>query len=489
MRGITRRDFMKGSMAAGAALALQGYAASPSPFSRVRGANEDIRMAVVGFRSKGAQHIGVFDKLDGVRVVALCDPDREILSREVAKFKEHNQKVDEYADVRKLLDDKKIDAVVTGSPNHWHALITVWACQAGKDVYVEKPASHNVWEGQKMIEAARKHGRIVQVGTQNRSDVGLRAAIEYIRQSNLGKILWVHGLWFKRRPSIGRVSGPVKVPSHIDYNLWTGPAPLVPLMRERLHYDWHWVWSTGNGDMGNLGAHQIDDCRWAAGYSGLPRRVMSVGGRFGYVDDGETPNTQLVIFDYKPAPIIIEIRGLPREKGLRQMDHYRGIRSGNIIQCEHGYFAGGRGGGWAYDNDGKKIKQFPGDGGGGHQANFIKAMRSRKVNDLNADIVEGHLSAALCHMANISYQLGQQSSPEQIKEIIRGNKEALETFERLQAHLAANEVDLKKTPAVLGPWLKWDLGKEKFVGDFPARWANELLRREYREPFVVPEKV
>jgi predicted dehydrogenase len=480
---------MKGSIAAGAALALQGCATMPSPVSRVRGANEDIRVAVVGFRSKGAQQISVFDKLDGVRVVALCDPDREILSREVAKFKERGQKVDEYIDVRKVLDDKNIDAVVTASPNHWHALITVWACQAGKDVYVEKPASHSIWEGRKMVEAARKYKRIVQVGTQNRSDVGLQAAIQYIREGNLGRILWVHGLWFKRRPSIGKVSGPQQVPSHIDYNLWTGPAPLEPLMRKKLHYDWHWVWSTGNGDMGNLGAHQVDDCRWAAGQSGLPPRVMSLGGRFAYDDDGETPNTQLTIYDYEPTPIIIEIRGLPREKDLRQMDHYKGIRSGNIIQCEHGYFAGGRGGGWAYDNDGKKIKQFPGDGGGGHQANFIKAMRSRKVGDLNADVLEGHLSAALCHMANISYRLGQQSSPEEVKEIIRGNKEALETFERLEMHLAANEVDFKNTPAVLGPWLKWDSKKEKFVGDFPARWANKLLKRNYREPFVVPEKV
>jgi len=217
--------------------------------------------------------------------------------------------------------------------------------------------------------------------------------------------------------------------------------------------------------------------------------VISLGGRFGYIDDGQTPNTQLAIFDYQPAPIILEIRGLPREKGVRHMDHYRGVRSGNIIQCEHGYFAGGRNGGWAYDNEGKKIRQFKGDGGGGHQANFIKAMRSRKVSDLHADILQGHISAALCHMANISYRLGWESSPRQIKDQIGANKEALETFECLQAHLSANEVDLKKTPAVLGPWLRMDTKNEKFVGDFPTRWANELLRRHYRQPFVVPEQV
>ena len=472
---------MKGSIAAGAALAV--------PFSRVLGANDDIRVAVVGFAGKGAQHIQVFHDLPGVRVVALCDVDKEILGREVKRFTERSDKVDAYTDVRKLLDDKSIDAVVTASPNHWHALITVWACQAGKDVYVEKPATHNIWEGRKMVEAARKYKRIVQTGTQNRSDVGLQEAIQYIHRGNLGRILWVHGLWFKLRPSIGKVNGPQQVPLSIDYDLWTGPAPLRPLMRERLHYDWHWVWSTGNGDMGNLGAHQIDDCRWIADQSGFPARVMSIGGRFGYVDDGETPNTQMAIYDYQPAPIIIEVRGLPRQKGLRACDHYRNLRSGNVVQCEHGYFAGGRGGGWVYDNENNKMKQFIGDGGAGHQANFIKAVRSRKTADLNADILEGHISAALCHMANISYRLGRTTSPDDIKEAIKANKEASETFERLQAHLVANDVDLGKTAAVLGPWLKIDSDKERFVGDFPTRWANELLRRDYREPFVVPDKV
>lgn len=481
MMVLSRRDFIRGSVAAGiAALA---------PFSRVLGANDDIRVAVVGFRGKGAQHIEVFRKLPGVRVVALCDVDKEVLDGEVKKFADRNEKVAAYTDVRKVLDDKGIDVVVTASPNHWHALITIWACQAGKDVYVEKPASHDIWEGRKMVEATRKYNRIVQNGTQNRSDIGLREAVAYIRQGHLGEILWTHGLWYKLRPSIGKVDASQPVPPSIDYDLWTGPAPLVPLMRKDLHYDWHWFWSTGNGDMGNLGGHQVDDCRWLLGQSGLPARVMSLGGRFAYVDDAETPNTQLAIFDYKPAPMIIEIRGLPREQGSRTMDSYKGIRSGNIVQCEQGYFVGGRGGGWAYDKGGKRIKQFKGDGGAGHQANFVRAVRSRKPEDLHADISEGHISAAFCHMANISYRLGKESPAEDIREMIKDNKQGCETFERIEAHLAANGVDLKQSQITLGPWVEMDAQTERFTSGPIADKANQFLSRDYRKPFVVPEQV
>jgi predicted dehydrogenase len=484
MKNITRRDFVKGSIAAGAALAL--------PFSRVLGANNDIRVGVVGFRGQGSGHIERFLKIPGVRVVALCDVDRDIVAREVRKFEDRNEKVDVYADVRKMLEDKNIDAISTATPNHWHALITIWACQAGKDVFVEKPVSHNIWEGRKMVEAARKYSRIVQSGMHKRSDTALPEVFEYIRQGNLGKIVIARGFCYKRRKSIGKVAGPQPIPESVDYNLWTGPAPLKPLMRKRLHYDWHWVWPTGNGDMGNQGVHEMDICRWAIGQNELPPRVMSIGGRFGYDDDGETANTQIVFLGYKPAPIIFETRGLPRKKDDSGMDNYRSIRVGVVIQCEHGYFAGGGGGGWVYDNDGKKIKQFKGDGGGGHQANFIKAVRSRKVSDLNADILEGHLSSALCHMGNISHRLGQRQSPDEIREMLKAEPQVMEAFKRFQDHLFNNWVDLSKTRAALGPWLEMDARTERFVGSGEysvTRWANELLTRNYRKPFVVPENV
>lgn len=457
-------------------------------WSKVRGANITIRLAIVGLRKKGKQHIEVFRSLPGVRVMALCDADRQFLDIEAKKFANRHEKVDTYIDYRKLLDDKDIDAVVIVTPDHWHALMTIWACQAGKDVYIEKPASHNIWEGCKMVEAARKYRRIVQVGSQNRSDVGLQGAISYIKQGNLGRILMVRGISYNRRESIGKVNGPQPIPATCDYNLFQGPAPLTPLMRKELHYDWHWFWDMGTGEMGNLGAHIVNDCRWAIGQAGVAHRAISIGGRFGYDDDGQTPNTQIAFFDYQPVPVIYEIRGLPRSRNHRAMDAYRWVRFGMVIECEQGYFAGGRGGGWAYTPDRRKIKQFPGDSGQGHQANFIRAMRSRKVEDLRSDILEGHVSATLCHLANISHRLGQTKPVEQIKEIISGNKVLAESFERLRSHLEANQIDLGKTPLTIGPMLTFDAEKEKFVGEFSDE-ASTFLRRTYRLPFVVPDEV
>jgi len=488
MNQCTRRDFIAGAtaIAGGAALGLTWPGAV---WSKVSGANDDIRLAIVGLRKKGIEHLEMFPKVPGVRIVALCDADSQFLDLETKKFMDRNEKVATYVDYRKLLDDKEIDAVVIVTPDHWHALMTVWACQAGKDVYVEKPASYSIWEGRKMIEAARKYKCIMQVGSQNRSDVGLRAAIPYIRQGNLGRIRRARCFCYNPRESIGKVNGPQPVPRTLDYNLFMGPASLVPLTRRNLHYDWHWFWSTGTGEMGNIGAHNLDHCRWAINQSGLPQRVISIGGRFAFDDDGQTPNTHLTFFDYKPVPIVFEIRALPRSKGHPAMDStFRDIRTSMVIECEDGFFAGGRGGGWVYDKDGRKIKQFPGDGGAGHQANFIKAMRSRKVSDLRTDILKGHISAALCHMANISYRLGRRESAEQIKNAIDENTLLAEAFERMLAHLKANEVDLISEPLTIGPMLTFDAEKEKFAGRC-SDWANMLLKRNYREPFVVPEKV
>jgi predicted dehydrogenase len=495
MKHLNRRDFMKRSLAAGAA------ASTFIPFSRVRGANNDIRVAVVGFRGHGMTHINSYLKIAGVRVVALCEADESILNRELKNFAKRKQKVDAYADLRKMLEDENIDAVSTATPNHWHSLVTVWACQAGKDVCVEKPVSHNIFEGRKMVEAARKYNRMVQADLDNRSNEGVHQAIRYVQQGNLGKIEVVRGFCYKRRRSIGKVSGPQPIPKSVNYDLWCGPASKGPLMRKNLHYDWHWVWETGCGEIGNNGPHQLDLCRYVVNADDLPRRVMSIGGRFGYDDDAETPNTQIAVFEYDLAPIIYEVRGLPRYTGDNNMDSFQAvsqsgqkIKSGNVspspttgvvVQCEGGYLD--IRGLVAYDKKGNLIKQFKRQSIG-PQANFIKAVRSRKISDLRTDILQGHLSTCLCHMGNISHRVGKETPAGQIRERIQQDKDALEAYGRFQEHLAANGVNLKKTPPALGPWLTMDSKQERFTGPF-ADQANRYISRNYRKPFVVPEQV
>jgi predicted dehydrogenase len=490
MRTSSRRAFIKGTAAAGVATGF-GWL----PFARAVGANSAIRIGVVGVGSnvkiggKGKADIRKFRKYPGVRIAALCDVDRRILDAEVAECKKHHETVAAYTDVRALLDDKDVDAIIVTTPNHWHALATVWACQAGKDAYVQKPASHNIFEGRKMVEAARKYGRIVQCTNNSRSPTGFREALAYVRAGNVGRIRCVHGLNYKPRQSIGRVSGPQPIPKEVNYDLWSGPAPVAPLMREHLHYDWHWDWRYGDGDLGNMGIHFMDGCRMAVGAGSLPRRVFSVGGRFGYDDDGETPNTQLIFFDYEEAPVVFEVRGLPRDKAAqsgnwaKNMDKFRGIGMGIVVLCEGGYQVGNK----VFDPQGKLIRAFkPTTEEVG--ANFLAAVRNRRAEDLVADIEDGHLSAALVHMGNISHRLGATVPDGEIRERIDGRKDLAEAYQRFVEHLGANGVSLGKTPATLGPMLTMDPGSERFTGEFSEK-ANALTSPRYRKPFVVPENV
>ena len=399
-------------------------------------------------------------------------------------YQDKGVQVEGYTDVRKLLENKDIDVVSFATPNHWHALGTIWALQAGKDVYVEKPVSHNVWEGRRVVEVARELNRIVQAGTQSRSSSGIREGIEWMREGHIGKLIRARGLCYKRRGSIGKVDGPQPIPDGIDYDLWCGPAPKDPLMRKRLHYDWHWVWPTGNGDLGNQGIHEMDVARWVLGEMALSPRVLSVGGRLGYVDDGTTPNTLIVFHDYLAAPLIFEVRGLPSAADSKDMDKYRGVDIGIVGDCEGGSliipsYSSAK----VVDKQGVEIKRF--SGSSSHFANFLAAVRSRKPSDLHADVLEGHLSSALCHTGNISYRLGKTQSPEEIREAVKADKDLAETLGRMEQHLAANNVDLKNTPATLGTVLKMDPKTERFI-DNPE--ADKLLTREYRQPFVVPAK-
>ena len=494
MNKLDRRTFLKSSLLTTASLSLfpafgadkstKRKAAAPAA-SHATGANSDIRFAVVGFGGRGMSHIEGLRAVEGTRMVALCDVDQTVLDREVKKYQDLGEQIEAYRDVRKLLENKDIDVVSFATPNHWHALGAIWAMQAGKDVYVEKPVSHNVWEGRRIVEVARKLNRIVQTGTQSRSSSGMTEGIQWVREGHIGKILRARGLCYKRRPSIGKVDGPQPIPPGIDYDLWYGPAPKESLMRKKLHYDWHWVWPTGNGDLGNQGIHQMDMGRWALGETALSPRVLSVGGRLGYVDDGTTPNTMIVFHDYPAAPLIFEVRGLPAGAEDKDMDKYRGVSIGLVVDCEGGSMViPGYTGAKILDKDGVEIKTF--SGVSSHFANFIDAVRSRKSTDLHADILQGHLSSALCHTGNISYRLGKTQSPDEIREAAKSNKDLAEALGRMEQHLAANNVDLKQTPATLGAVLKMDPKAERFIGN-PQ--AEQLLTREYRAPFVVPKKV
>jgi len=341
-----------------------------------------------------------------------------------------------------------------------------------------------------MVEAARKYDRVMQVGTQCRSSVGLQEAIAWLHEGHLGKILCARGLCYKRRDSIGKTAGPQPVPESINYDLWCGPARLAPPRRNSpkngsVHYEWHWFWEYGNGDIGNQGIHQMDIARWALGEAEISPRVISVGGRLGYDDDGATPNTQIVFHDYKAAPLIFEVRGLPSTRESAKMDDYRGASIGVVIDCEGGsvvipsYTRA-----IVRDKDGKEIKTY--EEGGDHFGNFIQAVRSRRTSDLHADIAEGIVSAALCHTGNISYRLGKRLSPEAIREASKADIALAESLGRMEEHLAANKVDLHRTPLTLGAVLKINPQTGRITNH---REANQLLTREYRKPFVVPEKV
>ncbi len=479
-----RRQFIKQSAAASTGVF---YIAKTSWAQKSPG--DTVNVAVIGFHGRGGAHIGGYNgqAKDGVRIAALCDVDTAVLGKGLEKLNKDagdRLKATGYADLRKLLENKDIDAVSIATPNHWHSLAAIWAMQAGKDVYVEKPVSHNVWEGRQMVKAARKYGKIVQTGTQSRSSrEGLFAAVKWVQDGNLGKIHLARGLCYKRRASIGKSEGEQPIPDTIDYDLWCGPAPKAGLTRKKLHYDWHWTWNYGNGDLGNQGIHQMDIARWFLGEMELSPRVWSVGGRLGYEDDGETPNTQIVYHDYEKAPLIFEVRGLPAAKDLKDMDKLKGAGVGVIVECEGGHIVvPGYTGAIAYDKEGKQIQEWK--GAEDHFKNFILACRSRRKEDLNADILEGHLSSALCHTGNISHRLGRKEKPAAILESIQGDRAAEESFGRMKEHLAKNEVDVTQALLTLGPALKFDPETERFIDNDAA---NEHIRPAYREPFVVPE--
>ncbi|MCX6621814.1 MAG: Gfo/Idh/MocA family oxidoreductase [Acidobacteria bacterium] len=424
----SRRTFVLG---AGAAALSQ--VAKP----KLYGANDRIRIATLGVHGRGNSHINGFGALPGVEVAVLCDPDAELLAKQAAKYQEkYGHKFETETDLRKVFERKDIDAVSIATPNHWHALAAIWACQAGKDVYVEKPGCHNVFEGRKLIEAAHKYNRIVQHGVQLRSSEAVQEAIGHLRKGVIGNVYMARGLVFRWRPSIGKKPAEAP-PSTLNWDIWQGPAQERPFSRNIVHYNWHWNWTYGNGDVGNQGIHETDLCMWGLGVDKLPSKITAMGGKFLFDDDKETPETLSSTYLFAEENKMIEFEVRPWATNSEN-----GVGVGNIFYGSDGYMVVK-----GYDqyetfvNQGKE-KGPSRKAGGDHFANFIKAVRSRKTADQNGPVETVHLSSSLAHLGNIAYRLNRQ--------------------------------------------LSFDPKTERFVGD---EQANALLTRQYRAPYVVPEKV
>jgi len=474
---MTRRRFVRNAAIGTAAMGFPVVASS-----RVLGANEAITVGVVGLGGRGRNaHVPSFQNQPGVTVVAVSDPDRVRMGQTAAMIRsKYGHDARQYVDMRQMFDRKDIDVIGNATQNYWHGLSTIWACQAGKHVYVEKPLSHYIWEGRQMVNAARKYDRLVQCGTQHRSEVKIAAAIGWIREGNLGKIRCITAFANKPRVSCGKRDTPLPIPETVDFDLWCGPARKVPIYRDRLQYDCSFDWNTGDGESCNQGVHEVDVARWCLGETMLPRKVISIGGRFLFHDACDVPNTQIIYYDFPTAPLLYEVHNLHKARGSGEMPDFRGERVGVIVDCDGGSVSLYRGIAW--DNQGKQLKTF--SGGGDHFVNFIEAVRAGRRELLGADVLEGHLSTATCHTGNISYRLGRKASPEEMRGQVESVPGFAEMYDRLLAHLAAHEVDVDAKTVTLGPWLAVDRENERFRDHDEA---NRLVRGFYREPFVVPD--
>jgi len=433
MSEVSRRGFLASGVGAAAASAVATSVSKAAP-------NDTVRAAVLGVNGRGRAHIAALGKTDGVQVAVLCDPDEQVLASRADEFeKKYGRKVDTETDMRKVFERKDIDVVTVATPNHWHSLATIWACQAGKDVYVEKPGSHNLFEGRKMIEAAHRYDRIVQHGVQLRSSPAIQEAVNHLRSGTIGKVYMARGLVFRWRPSILNKPDEQQPPSHLKWDLWQGPAQERSFSQRLVHYNWHWHWDYGNGDVGNQGIHETDLCQWGLDVQ-LPSQVVAMGGKFLWDDDKETPEVLTTCYSY------------PEQKKMIQFEvrHWctnteQDVKVGNIFYGSEGilvvkgygtyniYMGQNREPGPSRSEEGELDRHF---------ANFVQVVRSRDRSLLNGPVETAHYSSGLAHLGNIAYRLGRQ--------------------------------------------LQFDPTTERFVGDNDA---NAMLRREYRAPYVVPEQV
>ena len=485
MSRVNRREFLKQSLAiAGATVIIS------TSTHRVLGANDRLRVGVVGCGGRGGSHIGEYLGMSDVDLCWLVDVDQKRLASACNTVeKKRGSKPKTAQDLRKALEDKDLDAISCASPNHWHSLQTIWAVKAGKDVYVEKPCTHNLVEGRIASDIVAKSDRIVQTGTQRRSEATWAKMVELTKSGKLGKLLFSHGYASKTRTSIGikEVKDP---PPDLDFDLWLGPAAKQPYHENLVHYNWHWFWDFGNGEIGNQGVHQTDVARWAIPGATHPRTVFSIGGRFGYKDQGQTPNTQLTIYDYGDTILVFEVCGLVGgKKDATAGDEKKVARVSNDFVYEAGTVVDGTKFFPKGSDKSEKVPEMtaklgPGKGPFG---NFVAACRSRKKEDINAPFLEGHYSAAICHLGNISYRLGKDVEWKQVaKNPFGANEYANAAWDRLQEHLSKTRgLKLDEMTCRLGKALKFDPAKETFTDDAEA---NAMLTRPPRKPFDVPEK-
>jgi predicted dehydrogenase len=481
----SRRDFVEQALAlAGTAFAGSISRGDERP-AEPTAPGDRVRVAVIGCNGQGGSHIKEWLANRDVELVAVCDCDPAAFEKQTAKFEGLARKPEYVKDVRKLLERNDIDAVSIATPNHWHALMAVWAMQSGKDVYVEKPCSHNVREGRIISDWARTLGRMCQMGVQSRSMTGTRAMIDFVTSGKIGPVRAAHAICFRPRGSIGLVDTPAPIPPGLDFDLWAGPAPNEVPKRKRLHYDWHWHHVTGNGDLGNQNPHELDKCRWGLGKRDLPRRVVSLGGRLGYIDNGDVANSQITIFQWDDAILVSDVRGLPIKTPVTF-----GLKSPKTLEKACTVFYGTEGfviapnytSGAAFDYDGHELGKWEGGSYQQHFANFIKGVKSRRHEDLHLDIEDGHLSSALAHLGNVSWALGDVVPPGTRPSLAANDPHAKASLDTFGAYLEENAIDFEKTPLTLGRELVIDPKTEQSTDDA----ANRLFTREYRKGYEMP---
>ena len=473
---IPRRQFLYAS-------GLMTLTSTALSAQKILGANDRVRIGFIGMGRRSGGLLGEFLRIPNVELVAISDPDTAQMENRLQHIqrikarllsKGHplpDSRVEAIQDYRKLLERKDIDAVVIPSTTFWHTLHAIHALQAGKHVYVEKPATFTHWEGRQLEAAAQRYGKVIGVGYQNRSDPGPQDGIRYVQEGNLGKIRKVRALCFRNRDSIGKLDHPLKPPATINYDLWLGPAPQHVTYRPELHYDWHWDFNTGNGDLGNQSVHEIDMVYWLLGHPGLPSEVRSFGNRFAWNDGGNTPNMLAVWCKWGGAEVILETNDLKVSPERNVARHRMGTRVGIIAECENGFLKGGRGGMVALKPDGKTITQrFKGNGGQGHQNSFIEAIRANDGSKFPAQVAHSHPSESVMHLGNASYRMGDLHSSSELQSTLSGHDDLLEILEEQNEQL-----------------LTWDVNDPKYFCGPPIRVNPETA--EVTTPGVGPELI